>query len=133
MLSCRGWLGDPHVSPLQSLWFLDKAQSRPIVSDSQCLALLRIQPDSDGRCGSNFCLKIRETKGRFGKRAAWRMHSRSGFCTIIPFFVPSFRFLGSFVLFLYPRSSFGGPRGHPPKPPFSAISKPTRICTAPFE
>ena len=50
-----------------------------------------------------------ETKGRFCKRAVWRMYPRSGFlcrcsafCTLVPIFVPS-------LCFLYPSSGFWYP------------------------
>ena len=45
------------------------------------------------------------------------MCPRSGFCTVVPFFVSSFRFWGSVVPFLVPSFWFWGSREHPPKPP----------------
>ena len=74
-----------------------------------------------------------ETKGRFGKTAALaNVPSFRLFGTVVPFFVPSFRFFGgaSFRFFV-PSFRFRGFREHPPKPPFwkpHCIAKP-RLMT----
>ena len=56
----------------------------------------------------------RPLESRRNKRAVfikgwfWRMCPRSGFCTIVPFFVPSFRFWVPLFHFWYPLQNFQG-------------------------
>ena len=58
------------------------------------------------------------SKGGFVKGRFWRRYPRSGFGTVIPFFVPLFQFSVLSFHLSYPRSGLGGPGEHPPKPTF---------------
>ena len=62
----------------------------------------------------------RKQKGSFVKGRFWRMCPVTVFCTVVPFFVPSFRSLGGGPAFRFFVPSFPslGSREHPPKSPF---------------